>query len=453
MRYLALCGVLVSAAVSVVATRSPAPALSSSALLDGGTLFRTLRVTLRDPAPLDVEYWAAGGPRLVAASPPAREHQIELVRLRSDRLYQFLIRSTGTRGSFRTPPLPDDLAAVRFDVTGTPSVPLTLLHLFHEEGFKGYVILDADGEVVWYWRTQDFPFGIARRHNRNFVLMDKGRGIVELTPSATVVREIPQEDAEHEMHHDLITTPAGTVLYLAFDTETFNGARLKGEAIWEWWPETGQRLQRWRSWDHLSPAVDRGPRFGGEWMHANSLAIGPRGNTLVSVHYFNQIMSLSPDWQRIEWRLGGVRATLPVSREDEFSGQHTAHEVSEGRVLLFDNGRDRGRDSRALELRLDGERADAVWSWAPPRANFASAVSSARRLNNGNTLVSFGMSAGRNDASGPTEAYEVTRDGQVRWHLVVSGTTTMFRVEPIDAIGGERLHQDGGLQSRGVARD
>jgi hypothetical protein len=438
MRTLAFGVALVLAALITPAAHF-APVLDSVALIEHDSLVRTVRAILRVPAPLDIEYWTVDGPRLVVTSGAAFEHRVSLVRLRSNRTYQFLIRSTGTRGTFRTPPLPDDLASVRFAVSGTPSVPLVLVHLYREDGFKGYVIVDHDGEVVWFWRTQDFPFGMARRHNRNFVVMDKGRGIVELTPGGEVVRELRQQDAENEFHHDLVTTPADTVLYLAFDTETFNGARLKGEAIWEWWPETAMQVRRWRSWEHFDPAVDRGPRFGGEWMHANSLAVGPRGNTVVSVHYFNQILSLSPDWKRVEWRLGGVGATVDVAPSDAFSGQHTAHEVSTGHVLLFDNGRDRGRDSRAVEFSLGGHHATRLWAWSPPRPNFASAVSGARRLDNGHTLVSFGMSAGRSEATGPTEAYEVTPDGDVRWHLLVTGTTTMFRVEPIDAIAREQM--------------
>ena len=316
--------------------------------------------------------------------------------------------------------------------------PLALVHLFAEkEGFRGYAIVDQVGEIVWYWRSKDFPFGAARRRNGNFVFMDKGRGLVEVSPAGAVIHEVAQGDAEHEMHHDAIVTPEDTVLYLAFDTETFQGARVKGEAIWEWAPDTGAPQKRWRSWDHLTPALDRGPRFGGEWMHANSLAVGPRGNILVSVHYFNQILSLSPDWRRIEWRLGGVRATIPVASADEFSGQHTARELEPGRILLFDNGRDRGRDSRAIEFVIRDGTATKAWEWSPKRANFAAAVSSARRLANGNTLVAFGMSAGRADSTGPTEAFEVSADGTVQWHLLVSGTTTMFRVEPLASIAGE----------------
>ena len=79
--------------------------------------------------------------------------------------------------------------------------------------------------MVWYWRTKDFPFGAARRRNGNFVFMDKGRGVVEVTPGGQSVQEVPQGDAEHEMHHDLITTPADTVLYLAFDDTKPSRAR------------------------------------------------------------------------------------------------------------------------------------------------------------------------------------------------------------------------------------
>ena len=34
------------------------------------------------------------------------------------------------------------------------------------------------------------------------------------------------------------------------------------------------------------------------------------------------------------------------------------------------------------------------------------------------------MEKGRNGSSGPTEAYEVTPDGAITWHLVVDGVMT-----------------------------
>jgi hypothetical protein len=415
------------------------PIVTSSELVVSAPLTRVLRLALAQAMPLGVEYGTTGDAPLRVLSPSAASHTVTLARLRAGRTYTYRLRGTAVGGEFRTDPLPTDLAAVRFDATGTPTTPLALVHLFKSDGFKGYVIVDGRGEVVWYWRTKDFPFGAARRPNGNFVFMDKGRGVVEVTSAGETVREVPQESAELEMHHDLITTPAGSVLYLAFDTQDVEGKRVKGEAIWEWEPESGARHKRWRSWDHLSPTLDRGPRFAGEWMHANSLAIGPRGNILVSSHYLNQIFSLTADWKSFEWRLGGVRSTVKVPPEEQFSGQHTAVEILPGRVLLFDNGRDRGKNSRVVEFAIAKGAAQKVWEWLPPNRNYASAVSSARRLPNGNTLVAFGMSKGQSESTGPTEAFEVTPSGKTVWHLLVSGTTTMYRVEPVEAIAGERL--------------
>ena len=58
---------------------------------------------------------------------------VRLSRLRPDRLYQYLIRETGTRGTFRTAPLPPDLAAMRFSASGTLTEELVLVHLFGED--------------------------------------------------------------------------------------------------------------------------------------------------------------------------------------------------------------------------------------------------------------------------------------------------------------------------------
>jgi hypothetical protein len=212
---------------------------------------------------------------------------------------------------------------------------------------------------------------------------------------------------------------------------------LRGEAVWEWTPESATLVRRWSSWEHLSPVVDRGPRFGTEWMHANALSYGARGNVLLSVHYFDQVISLAPDLGSIEWRLGGVNATIAVDDADAFSGQHTPQEVGASSILMFDNGVDRGRPSRAVEYEIVGNRAVKRWEWQTPGGNYAGAVGSARRLENGNVLAAFGMSAGIVNSTGPTEVFEVSPAGQVIWHMRVTGTTTMFRAEPIAAITAE----------------
>src|SRR5690606_25689640 len=164
---------------------------------------------------------------------------------------------------------------------------------------------------------------------------------------------------------------------------------------WEWSPESGDVVLRWNAFDHLDPALDWGPRSRfDDWLHANALAIGPRGNVLLSLNALDQVISIAPDFSTLEWRLGGPRATHPV--DDPFSGQHTAAEIGLGRIVMFDNGTARSEApySRAVEYELIEDAAVKVWEWRPARDNWARVISSARRLPNGNTLVAFGTPEG-----------------------------------------------------------
>ena len=402
-----------------------------------GSHARLLTIELDQPAPLAIEYASDAGDVLRVESPASRTHTVALTRLRANSTYTYDLENLDRSGTFETPPLPDDLAAIRFMAAGTPTTPLTLVHLFHIDGYRGYAAVDGDGEVVWHQRTVHFPFGFTRRENGNFVYLDGHGGLNEVTPLGEITHTVQQGAAPGEMHHDAIATPWNTILFIAFDAREHAGATLKGEAIWEWTPESGALVKRWSSWTQMSPDADRGPRFNEEWLHANALGIGADGNILISLHYLNQIVSIAPDWSGIEWRLGGPNATIATAPDAFFSGQHTAREVGNDRVLLFDNGVDRGGPSRALELALGTDEATVAWEWSPPTPNFATAVSSARRLANGNTLVAFGMSAGVAGATGPTEVYEVTEQGTVAWHLLVEGPSVMFRAEPLASVAGE----------------
>jgi hypothetical protein len=106
--------------------------------------------------------------------------------------------------------------------------------------------------------------------------------------------------------------------------------------------------------------------------------------------------------------------------------------------VLFDNGVDRGGYSRAVEFSLEGGAARTVWEWRSQPLNFATAVGSARRLANGNTMIAFGLPAGIAGSTGPTEVYEVDPAGAPVWHLVTR-TQTMFRAEPMTSVGAETV--------------
>lgn len=410
-----------------------------------GAIFRTVQVTLEEPAAIQVDYWSQDTPRLRVTSPvEMTEHSLFLPRLRSSREYEFAVQVMGApdalhHGAFQTDPLPVELSSLSITTAGTPTFPLTL---FEVRSPNLQFVLDAEGEVVWY-RSGKVSQGFTRLADGSFVFNER-TGISVETPDHRVVARLNKTAEMVETHHDVITTPDNTLLFLAqLDDEAEDGTTWRGEAIWEWDPATGALDQRWSSFDVFDPSVDFGERSHmGDWLHANSLAIGPRGNVLVSFFWLHEVTSIAAGYGSLEWRLGGPHSTFAEGGAME-AGQHTAAEVSPGRILLFDNGLDRPNDlffSRAFEIQIDeeSETAEIVWEFRPDPDIYAPIMSSARKLASGNNLVLFGLEDGIIGSTGPLALFEVTPSEEVVWSVHVEGIPGgVYRATPLTDIGGE----------------
>lgn len=303
------------------------------------------------------------------------------------------------------------------------------------------VVLDAEGGVeIDYWTTDGPRLRVART-----------------TPGA--IHQVSLHRLRAGSTYDFQVTPVGpdgvlgeslggqfSTDTLPTDTSTVGGTVWTGEAIWEWDFASDQLQKRWSSFDSMSPASDVGARSApADWLHANSLSIGPRGNVLMSLFWTHEVISIAADYQSLEWRLGGPASTFTVLDGAMEAGQHTAVEVEADRVLLFDNGLDRpGGElfSRASELQIDRASGTAAiaWEYRPYPTTYAPIVGSTRRLENGNTVVSFGVSenalAGFPDA-GPLAVHEVTPSGRTSWLLRLERVDLLHRATPLSSLGGE----------------
>jgi hypothetical protein len=441
---LAGCGGGNDSAVSIVSARVD----------DHGPIFRQLVVTLSEPASVEVEYWASTGPRLLVRSHVGRAlaHQLPLARLRALESYQYRVRVlddvgrpvSASEGTFATADLPDDLRSITFTPSGQASYPLSFLSV--RSSFTGGLVVDSQGHVVWYARTPGPPFGAARRGNGDWVILIAGVGLMSYTPLGVLAASLTQDQVPgiETIHHDLTITPRDKALFLTFEPRNFAGQVLRGEALWEWDPTANTLHKRWSAFDFLDPAVDIGPRsVPNDWFHANSVALGPRGNVILSLHHLDQVLSLAPDFGSIEWRLGGAGSTLSVGVDQATSGQHSAREVGPNRILIFDNGYERadgGRYSRAIELELDLATASTrtVWEYRPSPDIWSTVISSVRRLDNGNSVVTFGAPPGQRGATGPVALHEVSPTGQLLWSLGVSlPGGGVFQGDPMNSIAGE----------------
>jgi hypothetical protein len=439
---------------------APLPRALASVAVDSVGIGARLRIGVEAATLVRVRYAPVDGSAdalEVTAELSPIDSTITLTRLAHGRTYQFsatAVNAGGTAGpasvgQFSTPSLPADLASLQFEATGQPTDDVFMVEVRGTSGFNGLVAVDEHGTVVWYYRTAGSPQGATKRANGNYVINDLGTGLREVSPNGDVVHTLDYDFLGPTPHHDVIATPANTLLFISQDFRTPPGKpTIWGEAIYEWSPETGAVVKRWSAWDWYDPDLDWTPRSTNfDWMHANSLALGPHGNVVLSLNWLDQVISIAPDWSHIEWRLGGRTSTFALDSDAVFSGQHSASMPAEGRVLMFDNGRDRtgaGEFSRGLEIRLDtmAHRGAVAWQFRPAAGNYAPFLGLARRLANGNTLVFFGLPDGPfgdRVATGPISAYEARPDGSVAWKLLVNNAKSAYRGWPLASIGSEQV--------------
>ena len=325
----------------------------------------------------------------------ALTRSFSIVRLRPLATYCYQVvaideqgrRSRGVRGTFTTGPLPKTLKGDRFTVVeGRPTYPLTLIE-HNSDDFAGIVALDQEAKVVWYYQSGGNGVGALVQDTSDWNLLyqsgapgNRSSVISEITPLGELVSRSPDvcaisipEGSIHldrsGVHHEILAAVDGKVLYIArVIADPFNDpSRLQqADAIRQWDQNTGEDVLLWNSFESLTldpsaalnPFTDRsvnsdrdatrfwpgckGDLVTEDWTHTNSIHFGPSGNVIMSIRHLNQVIAISPDFQRVVWRLGGPGSdfTFP-NPSDRFYHQHTAREMPNGNIVLFDNGNTR----------------------------------------------------------------------------------------------------------------
>lgn len=134
--------------------------------------------------------------------------------------------------------------------------------------------------------------------------------------------------------------------------------------------------------------------------HINSIFEDSNGNLLISIRHFDEIALVNKQTKQFIWRFGGQKSkknqfSILNDEIDGFKGfshQHTASLLSNGNVLLFDNGNLKPKQySRAVEYSLNYQNMTAtkVWEYRNNPDIYIFAMGSTYRLENGNTLVGW----------------------------------------------------------------
>ena len=450
---LAAAGALLGAVSPAAADTGAAVVRHGAAVSDANALVAEVRVSLNRAARVFVEYDnPQAGRYRTALSEPGASHVIPIVRLRPETTYAYTIfvaaggqdadrrdAAAGPGGNFTTGALPPPMADLRVQATGRSTQPL-IQSLYRYPRMPGYYVLwDETGATVWYHHRIAPAGPIRQLASGNFVFADRGN-LIEITPLGDVVKVTGDAGTPH---HALTVLDDGRALYpgrevLIFDDSASGGperATFLVDNLRIWDPAAGRIEQVWdakETWDvrdpgQRVPGPTRDGRFS--WTHVNSVTIGPRGNVILSARGRHQVVSLSPDFRTIAWQLSGPDSDYEFPNPgDRFYGQHTATQLANGNVLVFDNGFGRpeaegGPYSRALELRLDAAAGTAVkvWEYRHTPDVYSPRGGSAYRLGNGNTLVNF-STVEDHLTDAPLVAVEVNAAG-----------AEVFRVETFDA--------------------
>jgi hypothetical protein len=290
-------------------------------------------------------------------------------------------------------------------------------NLYADEDSQVFRLLDMQGRLIHEWKAPQIDSQTAHRLDDGHLLVVAfDQGLTRIDRRSRVIWSLNERVHHHvqrlndgglvtlarvrrkipEMHPSA-TLLADQILFLTPDGKVLRRIDLL-EAVrrapWSWllrsiadqtFEEPGKR----------PPEIDvlhtnHVEVFDGS--HASRSPIYRRGNILVSFPYINTIAIYDPEREEFVWVWG----------PGNLIGQHHPQVLSNGNILLFNNG---ASQSEVIELEPESRRV--VWRYAP-EGFFSDTRGSVQRLSNGNTLIT---------ESNRGHVIEVTPSKEIVWHF------------------------------------
>jgi phosphatidylethanolamine-binding protein (PEBP) family uncharacterized protein len=319
--------------------------------------------------------------------------------------------------------------------------------------------------------------------NRGFTGGGEGGRVEEFDWDGNLVWEFEYSSDQYLSHHDIKPLPNGNVLMLAVEKKTYEDCLAAGftprmmrdqQLFPEFFievqptrPKGGKIVWQWHVWDHLVQQNDPTKANYGDvakhpelidvncngratpafWNHGNSIAYNARlDEIMLSARGCNEIWIVDHGTTTEQasghsggkrgkggdllYRWGNPAAYQRGTRDDrQLFQQHDAQWIPEGypgagRILVFNNGLDRGystieeisppmddRGNYVLSAKGAYGPARPAWRYQAenPEDFYSSEISGAHRLPNGNTLICAGVKG---------TFFEVTPSGETVWQYV-----------------------------------
>ena len=327
--------------------------------------------------------------------------------------------------TFRSRP---DLSPPPIEIT-TGAVNTAPGHVFvapkAPQGQSGGMILDRDGELVWYrpaatdaWQINDLK---VQQLNGQPVLTwwegvsPRGYGYGHFVVMNSAYEVIHQVQAGNGYVgcdlHEFILTPRGTALIILYQPVYWDLTPVDGPTrglamdniVQEIELETGRVLFEWHVLDHIDIeetyfAIPDDSSRPLDYVHVNSIEEDDDGNLIISGRNSHGVYKIDRATGDLIWRLHGRRSDFAMGEGTPFFFQHDARRQPDGTLTIFDNADDdpeagnRGAASRGIVLDLDTETMTAtlVREYIHETGILSVSQGNMQVLDNGNVFVGWG---------------------------------------------------------------
>jgi hypothetical protein len=313
--------------------------------------------------------------------------------------------------------LPSDFPAYSYERDGVPSHSLfAVTPSFGNPApySPNYAaIFNQDGVPVWWYRAPYAPNDAKVLDDSTLAYWSSGEGRYKiLSLSGQFVRNVGVVGYYTDLH-ELQRLANGDYLVEAYvvrggvDLTPFGGPKntqVIDDLIEEITP-LGAAVWSWDSGDHIG--LDQTPQrwydalFGGgppyDIVHLNS--IEAHGDELIlSMRHTDAVWAISKRTGNVLWKLGGVHSdkSMTVLGDPQaaypLGGQHDARILPDGTLTVHDNNTGLAAALRAVRYRIDERLRTArlIQAVSDPQIPFSGCCGSARRLDDGSWLTSWG---------------------------------------------------------------
>ena len=238
-------------------------------------------------------------------------------------------------------------------------------------------IIDKDGDQVWWYQPSGISDCSRARMSYDGQFMWMGNVNV-MGGQGALVRVGMDGSGEQsfnltDRHHDFAVMPDDRLALI----EHKSGGAAQGDIVSMFDPSTNQKQQIF----DVAQANPNGQQQTDS--HANAINWWPDQNLFtISALYWDSITGFDQSGN-VQWIMGGANSTFTGA---SWTHQHN-HALTANSLLLFNNGN--GGSSRALEFQMNGNSATQIFEYATGSNTSSGTLGDAKRLPNGNTLVTF----------------------------------------------------------------